>query len=622
MKISDQQPIEDGCQEPEEITRKRRSRRINTCNDCQRLKRKCSRTFPCSNCQTTSRHCVFPSSPWRNTATSHDSTAPSSVRSELDIRTPYDIGILKETNDSIGQLGHPQEICLRIDKMTLGERIGGILRSHLVENLDAVLQQGNSGHQLVDHFSAPISAWIRSLRPLALGTLLSVNSSCTEQLIFSQAQETTLIGHFMIAVQPVCHVVTSADLRWYDPSTRLLRLAVCYASACSLPTLESPNLFGMTKETLVKTLKTYTELSLSKADIFGQPSLCTFQAVAVYLTPQLVSEVSQSHSMFIAAVVRSAQVAGLDRYSVDESLYGNEMKWHVWQQLLFLNARVAEAIGPERTVFDDSSCKPDKVGPTHTLYDIKACALMRYECYRIHRLVFKGRAKILSGSMSLSSFLHDLDSQTEKVRKTHLAHLNHQFSTQKYSSIVGDLLLARAEGMILQTQRRRWRDGISNQSLRRRWISANLIVAESGVALDTDPVLSHWSWYSGAYHQYHSVLALLVELHQTPNLPEAGRIMAVVDHCFGPSSLATVQARTRRVLAAIRDSMASFLKALGPSRQRNDDPLEETGWRSEANEDTVPFDDASFANFDLGDTMSEEEAWWQFSYEMNDTGNG
>lgn len=106
-----------------------------------------------------------------------------------------------------------------------------------------------------------------------------------EQLIISQAQDGASIAHFMYAIQPVCHVVTSADLRWYDPSTRLLRLAVCYASACSLPVLESQNLFSITKDSLVKTLKTYTELSLSKADIFDRPSLSTLQAVVVSDAP-------------------------------------------------------------------------------------------------------------------------------------------------------------------------------------------------------------------------------------------------------------------------------------------------------------------------------------------------
>ena len=561
--MSDQQVLNEDPPQPAEGIRKRRNRRINTCNECQRLKRKCSRTFPCSNCQKTSRHCVFPASPWRNTATLHDSTTPSSVQSELHARFRHDTDTYTENAGPVGQLEQPSEICLRIGKMTLGERIGGILRSNIVENLNAVLQEGYNGQDLTDHSSAPILAWVKALRPLPLGKLFSVDSLCTEQLIFSLTQEEALIGHFMLAVQPVCHVVTFSDLHWYDPSARLLRLAVCYASACSLPPLESQNLFSMTKEALVKTLKTYTELSLSKANVFDQPSLSGFQAVVVYLTPQLVSEVSRSHSMFIAAVVPSAQIAGMDKYSLSDTPYESEMKWHVWQQLLILNARVAESVGPERTIFDDASCMPEKIGPTNTLYDTKCCALMRYECYRIHRLVFRERAKIQTGSRSLSSFLQELEILIEEVRAAHLAHLNHQFSMQKYSSIVGDLLLARAEGMILQTQRHAWRDGISNQSLKRRWISANLIVAESGVALDTDPILSHWSWYSGAYHQYHSVLALLIELHQTPDLPEAERIMAVVDHCFWSSSEDPVQARTRQVLEAIGDSMASFFGGFG-----------------------------------------------------------
>ena len=98
--------------------------------------------------------------------------------------------------------------------------------------------------------------------------------------------------------------------------------------------------------------------------------------------------------MFSPAVVRSAQIAGLDKHSLSNSLYESEMKWHAWQPLLFLNASVVETIDPERTVLDDPSYKPGIVGPTHTLCDVKACALMRYEYYRMQSLVFRERARI------------------------------------------------------------------------------------------------------------------------------------------------------------------------------------------------------------------------------------
>ena len=607
-------------------TRKRRNRRINTCFECQRLKRKCSRTFPCSNCQKTSRQCVFPADPWRNAATSHGSTTPSSIQSEIETRSRYGSGKSRESSTIVGQEGQTPEICLRIGKMTLGERIGGVLRSNIIEHLDAVLQLGYTGYQYGHQYSAPILAWFKPLRPLPLGRLFSVDTAPREQLTFSQEQEEALIEQFFFAVQPVCHVVSRSDLETSEAATNLLHLAVFYASACSLPLLESQKLFGTTKEALVKRLKTSTEASLSTTDIFGCLDLCTFQAVVVYLTPQLVSEVSRSHSTFIAALIRDGQIAGIDKACIQNPEPESQTKRHLWQHLLFLNARATETIGPERTIVDDMSSITYLRQASTSMDSNEWFALTRYECYRIHRLVFKHRSEIVRGSRSLSSFLQELEQQINLVKSTYIDVLDDHIPIQKYTILVGRLLLARAEGMILQTQRSTWNDGISNQGLRRRAILANLTIAECGVLLETDPDLAPWTWYWGAYHQYHSILAVLVEVHQTPNLPEAGRIMAVIDHCFGPSTETTIEARTGRVLKAIRDNLASFLTALGTSRQRNDDALEEIGLQaasSEGDPQQAFFNDPIFADFNLETTaLSETEAWWQFPYDVDQGDNG
>jgi hypothetical protein len=99
-------------------------------------------------------------------------------------------------------------------------------------------------------------------------------------------------------------------------------------------------------------------------------------------------------------------------------------------------------------------------------------------------------------------------------------------------------------------------------------------VLETAVTLETDPELSQWAWYAGAYQQYHSILFPLAALHQSPHLPDADRIMAMADHVFGPSPTTSSKERSQMILRAIKNNMASFLATIDPSRS---DPNQRQG---------------------------------------------
>lgn len=93
-----------------------------------------------------------------------------------------------------------------------------------------------------------------------------------------------------------------------------------------------------------------------------------------------------------------------------------------------------------------------------------------------------------------------------------------------------------------------------------RPIGPEIDIVEVGILLDTDPDLAPWAWYAGAYHQYHSVLIPLVQICQNPELPNAERFLAAMDHVFGPMGpLSSVQGRAATLVGAISDNLASFL---------------------------------------------------------------
>lgn len=450
--------------DPENVKRTR-NRRINTCFECRRLKRKCSRTHPCFHCQKTSRECVFPvvkqstsSTPQGGSGTSdsqQDILEPlTSIPSEFSVQ-------YRSANRTKDHYRKPPDICLRLGKLSITERIGGVLRVDFVQSLEELLRES---HQANDDnkFSAPLVAWFKPHSVLPLDQLFSRSGAIPESFPLSELQEQTLINQYFIAVHPICPLVSMIDLEDGGILTSALRAAVFYAAAVSFPLLQSQRSFGITKDALVNKLKKLAEVAISKADILSCLDLQIFQVMLIYLTPQLLTEVSRSHSIFLGTIIRHFQIAGFDRDCTTDTSIERQTKRHLWQHLLFLNIRAVEAVGPERSVVDDPHSLlpehddflfPQSSGASNPTYIV---ALVRYECYKIHRWIFREREPLRRGETSLQSLLDELKQFTLSVHARYLDHLNDNIPIQKYASLVGRLLLARAEGMILASQRHKW----------------------------------------------------------------------------------------------------------------------------------------------------------------------
>lgn len=106
-------------------------------------------------------------------------------------------------------------------------------------------------------------------------------------------------------------------------------------------------------------------------------------------------------------------------------------------------------------------------------------------------------------------------------------------------------------------------DGILTDRHHHRAIRRNLEVIETAVQIDSDPQLAQWSWYTEAYHQYHAILFPLTRVCLDPGLPEADRLMTLVDHVFGPSPISTVQQRATSILRALREYLKTYLSTKG-----------------------------------------------------------
>lgn len=439
-----------------------RNRKINTCLECRRLKRKCSKTRPCTNCEKTDRDCVFPESLTRG------SGSPSSTPTSDGNQTIHSDagGIIHQA--SSGPTGaptsepvpwrKPPDICLRIGKLSITERIGGVNRTDIVSLFNDILE--GSGHQSIsagNQLSAPVVAWFKPHTKLPLERLLCsiqvADLNCDENMHIPDVYQSVLVERFFIAVRPVCHVVCREDLDAVDHITTALRLCMIYAAAVSLPVIDSLRLFGISKDPLVKKVKTAAENALCSIGVFETVDVKLFQALLIYLTPQLLSEVSRSHTIFLSAVTRHFQISGYDRDLESDLPRQVHLKRSLWQHLLFLNIRVTEAVGPETALIDDQTSKmpsfnilADERGDYASRDSI--ITLVRYECYRVHRRIFLLRELMKSGEVSPECALQEIDSLVIRVEQTYLQNLDPDVHVEKYAKIVGTLLLSRAICMV------------------------------------------------------------------------------------------------------------------------------------------------------------------------------
>ena len=447
---------------PQHVPRTR-NRKVNTCVECRRLKRKCSRTQPCINCEKTQRLCYFPpQTPGTAVqSTTHSSTPFSQLSSNDQSSTHESPPLIK---GDYANPRKPPDMCLRIGKLSITERIGGQLRANAVQILDVVLRQRSYEFEQFDSYSAPIVAWFKPHNILPVGQLLSPSFPTPETDYYcSDVQQQALIDRFFLAVHPICHVVSRFELQGSDLLTLALRSAVFFAASVSMGLYQCQKLFNMTRETLMRKLKASAENALSRAELLSCMDIRVFQALMVYLTPQMTSEVSRSFSLFLATIIRHYQIAGFDQDASQDSEVERQTKRHLWQHMLFLNIRAVEAVGPERTLIEDLASPLPSIDSDRSMV-----AVIRYECYRIHRFIFSEREKVNSGIRPWGSLLGEVEQKVQVVRTRYINLLDDSVPLQRYARLVAELLLSRCEPMVLIAFQHKWKHSMQVEDLKIR----------------------------------------------------------------------------------------------------------------------------------------------------------
>lgn len=375
-----------------------------------------------------------------------------------------------------------------------------------------------------------------------------------------EAQYTLFWGQIATGSEPV-------------PAVQGIIFAAMFSAAVSMTNEQVMQRFGTSRNALVDSLRSGTEQALAKANFLRTTKVDTMQAFVMYLIPLVRSEVSRAHSALVGTAIRLAECMGLHR---DGSFYNmTPVEIHVrrmiWHQLCFLDMRTCEATGPRPQIRkEDYDTKMplnvddmDLLDPNGPPKEDKPCwtdmtfMRIRAECQEMRRMAWYDIVAIDKKKKSLTSVLVKIQKFRASMEDKFLPMCDENIPFQRLGGLIFEMHTKALHLQVLHrylfstTQR-------MPDRLRQVLIEAGLVQMESSITFETDPSMSTWHWYRGAFNQYHAALLLMVEVYAYPMRREAVRIWKCLDYIFEiPAHLAPKQ-KAELVLTDLRDRMEVY----------------------------------------------------------------
>jgi len=169
--------------------------------------------------------------------------------------------------------------------------------------------------------------------------------------------------------------------------------------------------------------------------------------------------------VFIRAVIRNAQLAGLDDQNerARSSPLETQMREHLWCQLALLDLRTTEAQGSRPMIpsfendalpwnTDDHLLAQSPLQDSEGQWTDSTFSLIRYKCYEVHRDILRAKEDIMQGRTSLPTVAASIAAKIERIDDIYLKHLDEKVAVQRCAKPVGRLLMARLDCMLFQDE--------------------------------------------------------------------------------------------------------------------------------------------------------------------------
>ncbi|KAL2271204.1 hypothetical protein VTJ83DRAFT_575 [Remersonia thermophila] len=626
---------------------RRRMRMITSCLECRRRKLKCEKKQPCHNCKRFQRDCVYlgpnldeasqqrlteikekvgslerqlerdvakgaranrnrnrnrspDGDPSNNQSRRFMADDPEGEDQELQM-TPlvaldltYDNGSDGNGTDDLIDLG------IRIGKMRITERIGGLNRPRISEEIQAGLAETqahlNTGSLVVGSenlldapdlpdFLKPGGSYLPPSSGFFFGQFDQPPSFM--YLLPPSALAHPLMRRYFEAVHPIARCVHRPSLEgayasfWDDvrqnveprASIQTVVFAAWFSAAVTVDDAFCRE-HHCDKTQLVLQMKLGTEVALSKANFLRTTRFETLQGFVMYLLPLCRDEVSRGHSVLVGAAIRMAECMGLHR---DGSAYGLspleiQVRRLVWHQLCFLDIRTCEAQGPRPAIRREDydtlmplNCKEADLTPQTAVWPDAAgtwtsalLSIMRFEINEMMRNIWTDRRKLELRKTTLTAMLTKVENFRKRMLGRYDRLLDESVPIQKYARLVMQLLIFRLHVMVLHPYHANAANPLP-EKLNGLLVTSGVLIIEIAIRLETNPLFRDWTWYLGAYQQYQIALLLATEVYYRPAHREAERIWPCLDWVFHLDPNAPRETKILQILTEVASKTSVYM---------------------------------------------------------------
>ncbi|RYP06712.1 hypothetical protein DL764_003014 [Monosporascus ibericus] len=575
---------------------RRRNRMIHSCLPCRQRKIRCSKTSPsCTNCVKADRECLYigprldeagqirlteikekqgtlERQPERDVARSGGGAGGNLLARQQqqkqrivadevgdddddDDGYGYDRDDLESTplvaldltyEDDADGLSDMIDLGIQIGKMRITERIGGLSRPRISEEISATIssqrpppgpdtQQGGQQPPVFDNMSD--------------GGVSDIGDQPSSvQFLPYRAAADRLMAQYFTAV----HTVAPCSHRPSLESTYASFWEEIHAGFEPRPSMQAI-IFAALFSGIV---------SMDENIV---PALCR-------------AEISRAHSVLVGAAVRMAECMGLHR---DGEEYGlTPLETHVrrimWYQLCFLDVRTCEAQGPRPVIRREDydtrlplNCDEAELtqhsaaaGPPASAdrWTTSTLPLIRFEINEMMRIIWLDRRKLETRKTTLTAVLTKVEDFRQRLSAKYDGLLDVREPAQCYAKCVMYLLTYRLHVMVLHPYHLNAGGSPPPPRLSQLLITSGIMVLELAVQLETSPDFAAWAWYLGAYSQYQPALLLAAEVFYRPRTHGAERIWPCLDYVFGLDPRLPRAARALQILAEVQERTAVHMR--------------------------------------------------------------
>ncbi|KAL5343280.1 fungal-specific transcription factor domain-containing protein [Aspergillus crustosus] len=613
---------------------RRRNRVIHACLECRRRKMKCGKGDPCENCSSSGRTCVYVNSANSDAEFRRKLAEMKEAKDSLDSRllshkrgsrrrkrtnlgdekgstddsdSGSETGYLEPTPLAVQDAAHADgvdddvdNLGVKIGRMWLGERIGGLYRPKIADEVWSSLEHCEKG-------PSPLAASPAGVSPQSQSDSVSTTPSMTilvghvdPNIVLTDHLPPRyitdkLLDHYWIAVHPIIRIVHRPSFaQRYEtlwecveqtvpaiPSIAAIVYAVLLAASISLSEDEAFRISHTPRHQLQNQLKLGAETALSRAQLLKAFKVETLQAFVAYLLPMTTNQISRAHSVVTGMAVRLAECMGLHRDPTEFGFSPAECQTRrlIWYQICYLDLKTSELQGPRPFIHRDgyTTQLPLDVGLTSgPAWNDMIFTMIRFECQEMQRQCLTHRNRIDQRRLTVTKAVAKIEAfrVAMDVKYGPYIHGSRQLPMQRMAGVLLRLWVS----MLYMIPLHRYMNSVTYRMpdrLRQIVLLKGTEMLEASVELETAEDFTPWKWYNAAYHTYHTALLLLVEVFNFPRRREATRIWQCLDFIFA-EPLATVPnlqpagvTPTLREILDHRDVKARYLLTIISQRMRH-----------------------------------------------------